>query len=150
MTLDFSQRVDNLRTAQGSHPLEDFLLNSPIVSYARHQTLHPGANETYLVVLAQGQLAFHKPFSGINPTLAGAYGQKQDTPPIHECAAWRLAFAFGSPFTELIPPCVLRAISGNHGSLCWGVTGDPIVPGAFLAATDQIDAAAFFDSLIAQ
>src|SRR5207244_3944398 len=45
---------------------------------------------------------------------------------------------------------VLREISGEEGSLCLLAEGRPAVHAPFSIAPDQITAAAFFDSLIAQ
>lgn len=150
MPSNFAQRVANLRQQQGRDQREASLLATAVLAYGRHQTANPGANQTYHVVLDPGVTAFHKPFAGIDPTLAHAYGHTPSTPPLSECAAWRLAVAFGPPFDAMVPPCVLREIQGQEGSLSLGVTGVPHAPGPFVAAPEQVAAAAFFDALIAQ
>ena len=49
-----------------------------------------------------------------------------------------------------MPPCVLRSIEGEWGSLSLGVTGVPSTNQPFITALGQVDAAAFFDCLVGQ
>jgi hypothetical protein len=146
----FQTRVASLRALQGHDPFEANLLAIPVLVRSAVVTSHPGANKTYLTVLADGVTSFHKPFAGVNPTLARAFGHTVNDPPVHECAAWRLAAAVGGPFTELVPPCVLREIDSEWGSLSLGIAGVPVSVAPFNTATDQVEAAAFFDCLIGQ
>lgn len=93
--------LGDLRTLQGATAVEHDLLTSDVRVYSPTVTT-PGANVTCSVLLASGREAFHKTFAGVNRTAAHAYGQGADTPPIHECCAWRLAVALGPPYAELV------------------------------------------------
>lgn len=147
--MDLQQRVDELEAQQGS-PDEDHLIWSPIVLYEPHGTATPGVNSTYYVALEDGREAFHKPFSGVNVPAAEFYGHHPDEPPIHECAAWRLALSLGPPYSRLVAPCVLREIEEEVGSLSAGQRGLSRAVEVFACVPDECLAAAFFDSLIAQ
>ncbi len=92
---------------------------------------------------------FHKPFSGVHVANAIAYGQTDETPPLHEAASWRLAVALGPPWDEIVTPCVLREYAGEDGSLSLRATGWPRDPAPTLNPTWCLPAA-FFDALIAQ
>jgi len=80
-------------------------------------TTSPGVNATKQLELAGGEIVFHKPFSGVHVANAIAYGQTDETPPLHEAASWRLAVALGAPWDEIVAPCVLREYAGEDGSL---------------------------------
>ncbi len=142
-------RVDGIRALQGAHPVERDLLTSPITVYSPTVST-PGANETMAVLLQGGREAFHKTFAGVNVTLALAYGQSADSPPVHECVAWRMAAILGTPYDELAAVSVMRAHAGNDGALidrCYGIKGPPA---AAAIPAPMMLAAAFFDSVIAQ
>jgi len=51
----------------------------------------PGTNRTRQLELAGGEIVFHKPFSGVDVANAIAFGQTDETPPLHEAVAWRFA-----------------------------------------------------------
>lgn len=142
-------RIDELEQQQTS-PAEDALLHLPKIAYSLHQTATPGVNETYVAFLDHGEVAFHKPFAGISVPNALNFGHHPDEVPINECTAWRLAHGLGPPFSELIPPTVLREIDGQAGSLAAKQHGVPHSGDPFTQAPDQAYAAAFLDSLIAQ
>lgn len=112
-------------------------------------TTSPGVNATKQLELAGGTVVFHKPFSGVHVANAIAYGQTDETPPLHEAAAWRLAVALGPPWDEIVVPCVLREYAGEDGSLSPRAVGWPRDPAPTLNPTWCFPAA-FFDSLIAQ
>ncbi len=61
-------------------------------------TSSPGVNATKQLELAGGAIVFHKPFPGVHVANAVAYGQTDETPPLHEAASWRLAVALGPPW----------------------------------------------------
>jgi hypothetical protein len=61
-------------------------------------TSSPGINTTKKLALAGGDVVFHKPFSGVQIANAIAFGQTDETPPLHEAVAWRLAAALRSPW----------------------------------------------------
>lgn len=142
------ERVDALVGLQGGSPVEADLLGSPVEHRAVAGSL--GANETFYVRLASGTEAFHKPFSGVEVSTAGAYGQDPEEPPLHECAAWRLAAALGAPYAELVAVCVLRIVEGEPGSLSRRVAGEGHTQEPMRRAVEQARAAAFWDALVGQ
>jgi hypothetical protein len=105
MTLN--DRLQELLTQQGS-TVEQPLLDCDVSFYGRHGTAHPGVHSTYYVVCIGGHEAFHKPFSGVAVPTAVAYGHHPDEVPLNECAAWRLAFRLGDPWSRIVTPCVMR------------------------------------------
>jgi hypothetical protein len=147
--MNLQERVDELEAQQGSRD-EDHLIWAPIVEYEPHGTMTPGVNATYYVAFDDRREAFHKPFSGVNVPSAEFYGHHPDEPPIHECAAWRLARALGSPYARLVAPCILREIEGEVGSLSAAQRGLSREVEIFERVPDDCLAAAFFDSLIGQ
>jgi DNA-binding XRE family transcriptional regulator len=78
-----------------------------------------------------------------------AYGQTDETPPLHEAVSWRLAVALGPPWDEIVVPCVLREYASEDGSLSLRAIGWPRDTAPTLNPTWCLPAA-FFDSLIAQ
>ena len=112
-------------------------------------TTSPGVNATKQLELAGGAIVFHKPFSGVHVANAIAYGQTDETPPLHEATSWRLAVALGPPWDEIVVPCVLREYAGEDGSLSLRAIGWPRDIAPTLNPTWCLPAA-FFDSLIAQ
>lgn len=141
--------LGNLRSPQGATVVEQDLLTSPVRIYSPTVT-SPGVNTTSSVLLASGREAFHKTFAGVNRTAAHAYGQGADTPPVHECCAWRLAIALGPPYSELVAVAVLREINGEDGALIDRRYGTKGAAAGVAPPLGQRLAAAFFDSLIAQ
>ena len=145
-------QVDNLMHLLGKTAVETTLLNARVVRYG-DPTSSPGVNQTVLVVLAGRTVCFHKPFSGVDPTVAGYYDQSIHTPPIHECAAWVLARELGGPYSRLVPASVLRALPDSApeaGSLTIQQPGNFDAHGDALSNQADAWAAAFFDCLIAQ
>lgn len=112
-------------------------------------TSTPGVNATKRLRLVGGHVVFHKPFSGVHVANALAYGQTDETPPLHEAVAWRLAVALGEPWEGLLTACVLREHAGELGALSLQASGWPGDPAPTLNPTWCVPAA-FFDSLIAQ
>jgi hypothetical protein len=138
----------NVKRVQGAVSPEHAMLNDAFVGPPRSPS-SPGLNKTEQLALANGFQVFHKSFSGVNATYAPAYGQGLETPPLHECAAWRLAAELGGPLKGIVTPCVLREYDGEDGSLALRAAGDPnrSEPRQDPAWCDP---AALFDSLIAQ
>jgi hypothetical protein len=134
--------------AQGTLAIERDMLVSSFVGPPA-PTSSPGVNTTKRLALANGMVVFHKPFSGVHVANALAYGQTDETPPLHDAVAWRLAVVLGPPWRDLVSPCVLRDYQGEDGALSLQAPGWPgdaaptQNPGWCLPA-------AFFDSLIAQ
>ena len=88
-------------------------------------TTSPGVNATKQLELASRTIVFHKPFFGVHVANAIAYGQTDQTPPLHEAASSRLAMALGPPWDEIVVPCVLREYAGEDGSLSLRAIGWP-------------------------
>jgi hypothetical protein len=141
-------QVSAVRAAQGTLPIERQMLGDAFVG-APAPTSSPGVNATKRLALSSGRVVFHKPFSGVHVANAIAYGQTDETPPLHEAVAWRLAVALGPPWQELIAPCVLRDYAGDDGALSLQAAGWP----GDMAPTRNPTwclPAAFIDSLITQ
>jgi hypothetical protein len=141
-------QIAAVRASQGVLPIEREMLGEAFAGPPA-PTTSPGVNATKQLELATGQIVFHKPFSGVHVANAIAYGQTDETPPLHEAAAWRLAVALGSPWDEIVVPCVLREYAGEDGSLSLRAVGWPRDPAPTSNPTWCLPAA-FFDSLIAQ
>jgi hypothetical protein len=140
--------VAAVRAVQGLAAIEQQMLYEAFVGRPA-PTSSPGVNATRQLALASGLVVFHKPFSGVHVANALAYGQTDETPPLHDAVAWRLAVALGSPWQQLVAPCVLRDYAGEDGALSLQARGWP----NDLAPTRNPTLclpAAFFDSLIAQ
>jgi len=141
-------QVASVRARQGTSAVELKMLDSAFRGPPA-PTTSPGVNATKQLALANGWVVFHKPFTGVHVANALAYGQTDETPPLHEAVAWRLVCALGSPWQELLVPCVLREHDGEDGSLSLRASGWP----GDRAPTENPTwclPAAFWDSLIAQ
>jgi hypothetical protein len=137
-----------IRASQGVRAIEQQMLGEAFAGPPA-PTTSPGVNATKQLELAGGAIVFHKPFSGVHVANAIAYGQTDETPPLHEAASWRLAVALGPPWDEIVVPCVLREYAGEDGSLSPQAVGWPRDMAPTLNPTWCVPAA-FFDSLIAQ
>jgi hypothetical protein len=147
MTLQ--SQVDAIVAQQGTTPVEDDLLSSPVI-WRQDETDDESTNGCYRVELESGTTAYHKTFEGVHVRIAASYGHEDpDQIPINEAAAWRLAAALGEPVSQLVCVCVLRTIHDEPGSLSRHMFGEPwnIALGSI---ADKATPAAFFDSLIAQ
>jgi hypothetical protein len=141
-------QIAAVRASQGAHPVERWMLDEAFAGPPA-PTTSPGVNATKQLELAGGAIVFHKPFSGVHVANAIAYGQTDETPPLHEAVSWRLAVALGPPWDEIVVPCVLREYAGEDGSLSLRAIGWPRDTAPTLNPTWCLPAA-FFDSLIAQ
>ena len=141
-------QIAAIRASQGARAIERQMLNEAFAGPPA-PTTSPGVNATKQLELASGAIVFHKPFSGVHVANAIAYGQTDETPPLHEAASWRLAVALGPPWDEVVVPCVLREHAGEDGSLSLRAIGWPRDTAPTLNPTRCLPAA-FFDSLIAQ
>lgn len=141
-------QIAAVRSAQGGSTVEREMLDWDYQGPPA-PTTSPGVNATKQLRLANGWVVFHKPFNGVRVDVAVAYGQSDETPPLHEAVAWRLAFALGSPWSELVVPCVLREHDGQDGSLSLQAPGWPGDPAPTENPTWCLPAA-FWDSLVAQ
>lgn len=141
-------QVAAVKAAQGALPVEREMLGAGF-SGPPAPTTSPGVNATKQLALTNGLIAFHKPFSGVHVANAVAYGQTDETPPLHEAVAWRLAVALGDPWEGMVAPCVLRDYVGEDGSLSLQARGWPRDRAPTMNPTWCLPAA-FFDALIAQ
>ncbi len=141
-------QIAAVRASQGARAIERRMLDEAFVGPPA-PTTSPGVNATKQLELAGGAIVFHKPFSGVHVANAIAYGQTDETPPLHEAASWRLAVALGPPWNEIVVPCVLREYAGEDGSLSLRAIGWARDLAPTLNPTWCLPAA-FFDSLIAQ
>jgi hypothetical protein len=141
-------QIAAIRASQGARAIEQQMLSEASAGPPA-PTTSPGVNATKQLELASGAIVFHKPFSGVHVANAIAYGQTDETPPLHEAASWRLAVALGPPWDEIVTPCVLREYAGEDGSLSLQAVGWPRDMAPTLNPTWCVPAA-FFDSLIAQ
>jgi hypothetical protein len=146
--VNIDPQIAAVKAAQGALPIEQQLLGEAF-SGPPAPTSTPGVNATKLLALAGGQVVFHKPFSGVHVANALAYGQTDETPPLHDAVGWRLALELGSPWQDLVAPCVLRDHAGDDGALSLQAPGWPGDPAPTQNPIWCLPAA-FFDSLIAQ
>jgi hypothetical protein len=146
--VNIDSQIAAVKAAQGTLPGEQRMLGEAFFG-SPAPTSSPGMNTTMQLELAGGAIVFHKPFSGVDVANAIAFGQTDETPPLHEAVAWRLAAALGSPWQEIVAPCVLRDYAGEDGSLSLQASGWPRDAAPTLNPTWCLPAA-FFDSLIAQ
>jgi hypothetical protein len=146
--VSIDSQVAAVRAAQGALAIEQQMLGESFAG-PPVPTSTPGVNATKRLALASGLIVFHKPFSGVHVANALAYGQTDETPPLHDAVGWRLAVALGPLWRDLVAPCVLREYAGEDGALSLQAPGWP----NDLAPTQNptwCSPAAFFDSLIAQ
>lgn len=139
-------QVETAMSRQGQDRDERHLLSGVP---AHPQRARGGTNETTRWQLDNGQVAFHKPFSGLRDDIAKGFGQSSAQQPVHEAAAWRLAERLGEPYRSLVPPCVLREVEGKMGSFALERPGVPS-RGVDTVDEGELRAAAFFDCLIGQ
>ena len=146
--MNIDLQVAAVRAAQGALAIEQELLGEAFVGPPA-PTSTPGVNATKRLALASGRVVFHKPFSGVHVANALAYGQTDETPPLHDAVGWRFSVALGSPWQDLVAPCVLRDYDGDDGALSLQAPGWPGDPAPTQNPSWCLPAA-FLDSLIAQ
>jgi hypothetical protein len=125
--VNIDAKIAAVRAAQGGLAIEQQLLGEAFTG-PPGPTSTPGVNATKRLALASGHVVFHKPFSGVHVANALAYGQTDETPPLHDAVGWRLAVALGSPWRELVAPCVLRDYAGDEGALSLQRRGGRAIP----------------------
>lgn len=144
MTPRLAEQISTVRAHQGRHPAERALLQGAVVD---HVSAPGGTNTTNRVELDNGQVGYHKSFDGLNNALAREFGHGSAQQGIHEVAAWQLARRLGPPWSQIVPPCVLREVEGELGSFALERPGLPTGGAGRSPVWQQ---AAFFDSLIGQ
>lgn len=148
---ELQERINALQaaTANGS-PLEHVMLHEPVLDTSPNGTSNPGASMTYVVVFQSRRQAILKPFDGQNPSVCANFQQDRFAAITHEVAAWRLAYALGGHWEQLIPTAVLRNMDEQGpGVLVNWRDGSPDSD-VFNEARAQVHAAAFWDALIGQ
>lgn len=144
-TPELRSQIEAVTAAQGVDRDERSLMSGTAVA---SKAAHGGTNETRRVGLDNGMIGYHKPFDGLNDNLARAFGHSSAQQSVHEAAAWRLANQMGPPWSEMVPPCVLKEVDGRLGSFA---VERPGLPGRSRPwDVPEWREAAFFDSLIGQ
>lgn len=145
--MEIEERIANLSRATGRTPIEQDLARGPIVTAAPVLTATPGVTAPIAVLLESRTIAYFKRFADQNQQSCQHYGHERFDVPLNEITAWRLAYAMGDPWRQLLPTAVLRNIGGRTGVLINHKDGKPDID-AFTDALGQVMAAAFFDALI--
>jgi hypothetical protein len=148
--VQFERRVRALIDDQGATDEERALIESEV--HSCEPLGEGGVNTTWRVELgASHEGAFFKPINGIDRTTAHLFGHTRETSFLAEVSAYRLAFALGPPFSELVAPCVIRWLPevDEHapGSLS-AERFDERQGDVFFLAPQLVLRAAFFDALI--
>lgn len=154
-TPGLADQITAAQGLQGGHRDERSLLDgtpdriAPLPrTVARSGAPRAGTNETVRIELDNGVTGYFKPFSGERRDLATGFGQDSHQQGVHEAAAWRLASQMGPPWSEIVPPVVVRNVRGEMGSFALerpGRTGN-----YDLESLGEWREAAFFDCLIGQ
>jgi hypothetical protein len=144
-TPELDQQISTLEQLQGTHRDERSLLNGKPEKATKTKG---GTNGTVRVELDNGVTGYFKPFAAENRRIAKGFGQDSRQQGIHEAAAWQLANRMGPPWSEMVPPVVIREMGGEVGSFALerpGKTGNhrPWDTGEWREG-------AFFDALIGQ
>lgn len=153
-TDELQGQIQTVMTQQGGHRDERSLLSGSPEAIStlgnRKSALTPkgGTNTTRRVELDNGVVGYFKPFGGENKRLERGFGQDSAQQSLHEAAAWRLASQLGPPWSDIVPPVVIRELNGEVGSFALQRPGkekdrDPWRSGEWREA-------AFFDCLIGQ
>lgn len=95
-------------------------------------------------------VAAFKPRDGISPNGMRWYQQTRNSILIAECVAWQVARLLGTPFSEIVAPCVLRKIDGRNGALAEWREGTAPDPRCYAVRPDQCRTAGLFDCVIGQ
>jgi hypothetical protein len=145
MTLD--ERIESLVAATGATGIEQELSHEGIIAMAPVLTSSVGSSAPPLVVLDTGRSAFFKRFCDQDKNICAQYRQEPFDVPLNEVAAWRLAYALGNPWRQLIPTAVMRKINNLGGALINDKHGR-IDTAVFNDAGRQVMAAGFWDALV--
>lgn len=148
--MDLDDRISNLTAATvHGNVIEQDLLLGEVIDIAPVVTGSPGASHPLLVVMDTRRSAFFKRFCDQNVGLCAHYGQTRMDPPLNEVTAWRLAYAMGDPWRQLLPTAVLRQLRGHGGALVNDKHGR-VNGEVFREAEGQVNAAGFWDALVGQ
>lgn len=148
--MDLQERINNLMAATAiGTAIEQDLLRAGVITMGAALTATGGTSAPPLVILDTRRTAFFKRFQDQRPNVCSHYGHQSFDVPLNEVAAWRLAFAMGDPWRQLLPTAVFRKINNAGGALINDrkAKADSQV---FRDATGQVAAAAFWDALVGQ
>lgn len=143
-TPELRQQILEAQAAQGIHRDERNLLGG---SPEKVVDVDEGINTTQRIELDNGVVGYFKPFDGGASWAGRAFGQDSAQQSVHEVAAWRLASQMGSPWSEIVPPVVVREFDGRIGSFALERPGKI---GNRAPWEGEWREAAFYDSLIGQ
>ncbi|HEX3722789.1 MAG TPA: hypothetical protein VHV31_08355, partial [Nitrolancea sp.] len=148
--MDLQERISNLMaaTAVGT-AVEQDLLRAGIITMGAALTATGGTSAPPLVILDTRRTAFFKRFRDQRPNICARYGHAPFDVPLNEVAAWRLAFAMGDPWRQLVPTAVFRKINDAGGALINDRKAKADLS-VFAEAGGQAGAAGFWDSLLGQ
>jgi hypothetical protein len=148
VAVDVDERIANLMAAaRPENPIEQELLTGGIIEIGQAITSTVGTSAPPLVILDTRRAAFFKRFCDQKPNICSHYGHDRMDVPLNEAAAWRLAYALGDPWRQLLPTAVLRQIEGRGGVLINEKHG-AVDNRVFTEAQSQVNAAGFWDALI--
>ncbi len=125
------------------------MLREPVILVEPHKSSNSGLSPVHVVVYESARKAILKSFTGQSVPACAAYQQERFEVPVHEVAAWRLAYGLGERWEQMVPTCVLRTLDVGAGALVNWREGWPDLD-AFAEARAQVHAAAFWDALIGQ
>jgi hypothetical protein len=150
--MDLQGRIVRLQdAAEDGTLIEQELLHDVIIDVSKNGTANAGSMDTWVVTLETGRReAIFKRLGNVNSATALIYKQDRIDANVHEVVAWRLAYAMGDPWEQLLPTVVLRTLEDHGpGVLCNRREGRPDRE-VFNRAAGQAAAAAFWDSLVGQ
>jgi hypothetical protein len=149
--MSLQDRINRLQAATaGGPPFEQVMLHEDILHTSPNETPNRGVSATYVVIFESRRQAIFKPFGGQHPNACFHYGQDAMEAITHEVVAWRLAYALGPPWEQIVPAAVLRDVPDvGPGVLVNWRAGNPDLS-VLTDATAQAFAAAFWDALIGQ
>jgi hypothetical protein len=154
-TAELRGQIQTAMNTQGAHRDERALLTGTPEKVttlssrgSRNDGPRGGANTTRRVELGNGAVGYFKPFGGEDKRLESGFGQDSAQQSLHEAAAWRLASQLGPPWSEIVPPVVIREVNGEVGSFALERPGKTMVNSPW--STAEWREAAMFDCLIGQ
>jgi len=144
------ERINNLMAATViGNGIEQDLLRARVITVGTALTATGGTSAPPLVILETRRSAFFKRFRDQRPNVCSHYGHDPMDVPLNEVAAWRLAFAMGDPWRQLLPTAVFRKINEAGGALINDRKAKADLR-VFSEADSQVSAAGFWDALIGQ
>lgn len=154
-TEELRNQIQTAMSTQGAHRDERALLSGTpekVTTLSSHGPRNSGprggVNTTRRIELDNGAVGYFKPFGGEDKRAEKGYGQDSAQQSLHEAAAWRLASQLGPPWSEIVPPVVIREVNGEVGSFALERPGKTMNYAPW--STGEWREAALFDCLIGQ